>query len=57
MKLLISIEEISKLKCRDLVTCECEQCHQPFHVTKNIALRGLKGSEPVKFCSLQCKYD
>ena len=57
MKFLISIEEISKLKCRDLVTCECEQCHQPFHVTKNIALRGLKGSEPVKFCSLQCKYD
>lgn len=55
MKMLISMDELEALSCRALVTCECEICHKPFLVAKNVALRGIKGTKAIKYCSRECK--
>lgn len=54
MKLLISIEELSKKKSRDLIPCECELCKKVFYRTKNIIQRALKGTKIVRTCSHAC---
>jgi len=55
MKMLITQNQLELLKCRDKVPCECESCKNIFYVGKNLALRGLKGTKAVKFCSNECK--
>jgi len=56
MKLLISKEQLLKLRSRDLVPCECYTCNKVFYTPKNAVLRALKGTVPVKYCSRECGY-
>ena len=54
MKLLIPLEELGSKSARESVQCECENCHNPFNVNKNVVLRALKGQRKVKYCSRKC---
>ena len=55
MKMLITENELKKLKCRSSVPLECEICHNIFHKPKNLVLRGLKGTREDSTCSRKCK--
>ncbi len=55
MKMLITKTELDKLKCRELVPLECSICHKPFHKSKNLVLRGLKGTREISVCGRACK--
>lgn len=56
MKLLISEEELEKIKDSKVSTvpCECYFCRSVFYITKVDAKRGLKGTRPNKYCSIKC---
>jgi hypothetical protein len=54
VRLLISSEELNGLKSRDKVPCLCLNCSKTFYVGKNLALRGLKGTKAVNYCSKEC---
>lgn len=60
MKLLIPISEIEKLKYKDTIPLECEQCGKHFSSTKQryyigIVLRNRKNA--LSYCSPECRND
>lgn len=55
MKMLISVEELKTKGCRDLIPLECEICHNTFHKSKSLVLRGLKGTRKVSVCGNECR--
>lgn len=54
MKILITRDELQKLKSRDPVPFECEICKSVFYKPKNYALRGIKGTQNYSSCSKEC---
>ena len=56
MKLLITLEELGKLKSREDVPCQCYNCNKTFYIAKNLAQRGIKGTKEFKFCSRECHF-
>jgi hypothetical protein len=54
MKLLISKDELLKLRSCDLVPFECEICQTTFYKKKHYAMRGLKGTRNYSACSKSC---
>lgn len=53
--MLITNDEIDKLKSRELVPLECEICNSTFYKTKSLVMRGLKGTRSVSVCSEECR--
>lgn len=55
MRMLITENELEKLKWKDLVPLECEICHNTFYKTKGLVRRGLKGTRRVSVCGNNCR--
>lgn len=54
MKLLISIENLKKLKSREHAPLECYNCNKVFHKAKNFVQRAIKTNKRAKFCCHKC---
>ena len=56
MKLLIDISQLHSFRAKQLVPLECEICADTFYKSKNLVLRGLKGTRAVAVCGKkECK--
>lgn len=54
VKILIPIETLDQYTCRAPIPFECECCGKTFYRPKNTAIRAIKGTKIVKYCSHQC---